>query len=247
MVFFDCNCRFGFETVPPAEFCRTEAELVKEMDFNGIDKAMAVYSEGFYDRPSPRTVSQERLYPVLNYFPCRNVEELQDQNLRHTITAGNFKALWFSCHPGRYGLSAELFEACFHIIEDMHLPLLLDLNRPGTDYLLDYEPMNRFLSMYPGLPVILMNTSYRIDISLYPLMERHSNLHIETSGYQGFRAIEALAARFGSRRILFGSRYPFLYPAASRFRVESADLSDKDKENIAHKNMENLLEAIIYE
>ena len=129
----------------------------------------------------------------------------------------------------------------------MKLPLLLDLNQPGSDYFLDYDLLTGFLGNFPTLPVILINTSYRIDTTLYPLMGRHDNLYIETSGYQGFRCIESLAEHFGAHRILFGSRYPYFYPAASRCRVETADLTSAQKEQIAHLNLEKLLEAVTYE
>lgn len=249
MDYFDCNVRYGFETVPTTSYSKTEEELLKEMDFNGIGRALAVHSESFYDRPTPKTVhtNTNRLYPVLNFLPFHNIEEFGSGKFAQTLITGRFRAVRFQPQKGRFGLSGKLFFPQFSAMERMRMPLLLDLNCPGTDYLLDYESVGRFLSLFENLPVILINTSYRIDATLYPLMEQHKNLYVETSGYQGFRCIEELAGRFGAGRIVFGSRYPFFYPSASRCRVETADLPDSEKERIGHGNLEQLLEGICYE
>lgn len=247
MEFFDCNCRFGFETVPMTSYSKTAEELVREMDFNGISRALAVHSESFYDRPTPKSFRTDRLCPVLNFLPYHNVEELEAGQFRQTILAGKFSAMRFQPQKGRYGLSGRLFYPQFSAADRMRLPLLLDLNQPGQDYLLDFETVDRFLSLFPDLPVILTNTAYRIDTTLYPLMDRHENFYVETSGYQGFRNIEQLVKTFGAKRVLFGTRYPFFYPAAARCRVETADLTAEEKERIAHKNLEELLEGIDYE
>lgn len=247
MRFFDCNCRFGFEPIPPPSYSTTPEELIREMDFNGISQALAVHSESFCHRPTPRGVSCGRLLPVLNFLPFHNVEELGAGRLRKTLMEGRFRAARFQPRKGYYGFSGELFAAQFHTMEEIKLPLLLDLNQEKSEYLLDYDLTDRFLALFPRLPVILVNTSYHVDTVLYPLMERHDNLYIETSGYQGFRCIEGLASRFGTERILYGSRYPFFYPSASRCRVERAFLTDRQKEQIAHGNLDRLLEAIDYE
>ena len=247
MCYFDCNCRAGFETVPVVKFSRTTGELLREMDFFDINKALVMDSETFYDRPTPRPIRSDRLLPVLNFLPYRNVQELSRENLKQTICEGRYAAIRFQPLKGRYGLDAELFHEELLLFEQMRLPMLLDLNVPGQEYFLDYGAVQRFLQGVPELPVILMNTSYRIDLSLYPLMEQFPKLCVETSGYQGYHAIEELVERFGSRRIVFGSRYPFYYPGASRCRVETAELSEQDRKRIAYQNLQEMVEAVRYD
>lgn len=57
---------------------------------------------------------------------------------------------------------------------------------------------------------------------------------------QEIRGIEAFVNKFGSERLLFGTNYPMDNmggPIASLF---GAKISEDDRENIAHRNIERL-------
>ncbi len=53
--------------------------------------------------------------------------------------------------------------------------------------------------------------------------------------------MEATVKRFGSERIVFGTGFPVQYQKASILQLAQADISDRDKENIASKNLERIL------
>ena len=48
---FDCNCWFGVPAVPPLRFARTADELLKEMSFCGITKALVYHVAMKEDSP----------------------------------------------------------------------------------------------------------------------------------------------------------------------------------------------------
>src|SRR5262249_36013709 len=49
--FFDCNCAFGPFRTPVFRFARTADELLEEMDFSNIDRALVYHTAMRYDHP----------------------------------------------------------------------------------------------------------------------------------------------------------------------------------------------------
>lgn len=241
MRFFDCNCRMGFEASPPIKHSDCEAKLLSELDFFGIDCALVTSSRDFYFSDKESAFSSNRLLPVLNFQPYGNADCYND-NMKDTLF--NYKAIRFQPIDSRFPLDCNLFREQLSLMEKRKIPFLLDLNHPGREYTIPYRQLDFLLEEFPSLPVVLLNTSYRIDSILFPLLKKHRSLRIELSGYQGFRAIEEVAERFGAYRILFGSRYPYFYPGAAMLRVETLALSMSDRERIAYKNIEELLGGI---
>lgn len=73
---------------------------------------------------------------------------------------------------------------------------------------------------------------------------RHPRLMVELSGMQGPTGfVDRLVAEFGSRRILFGSGLPLQYPLPGVAKIQVADVSQHDKDNILQGNTEELLEV----
>ena len=51
MRFFDCNMCFGSPMVKPIRFVDTASELLREMDYYGIDEALVYHSRQYDDSP----------------------------------------------------------------------------------------------------------------------------------------------------------------------------------------------------
>ncbi|GAA1961988.1 amidohydrolase family protein [Microbacterium deminutum] len=100
--------------------------------------------------------------------------------------------------------------------------------------------------MGEGLPFHLD----RIDDMLTPVVTGHSltvaetlrrNLHLTTSGYVADAPLQCALATFGVEHILFSVDHPFASSTRATTNLRSAPLSERDREQIAHRNAEALL------
>jgi predicted TIM-barrel fold metal-dependent hydrolase len=105
----------------------------------------------------------------------------------------------------------------------------------------DYDQLAKVLEHHPKLRLIVMQTSYRCDRYVYPLMERFENFALETSSYLPAGGIEAICRRFGASRLVFGTGAPYFEPGAAVASIAFAEISDQDKQMIASGNLEKLL------
>ena len=97
------------------------------------------------------------------------------------------------------------------------------------------------LENFPRLRLVLLDTGYRADRYLFPLLDRFPNLYFDSATYLAHRQLESVVNQRGAERILFGSRLPLFTPASSLGVLASARISDADKVAIAGGNLRRLL------
>src|SRR6185437_4903916 len=93
------------------------------------------------------------------------------------------------------------------------LVAVADLGWPGVASLLEN---------FPRLPLVLLETGYRADRYLFPLLDRFPTLHFDSSTYLAHRQLEAFIQTRGPERVLFGSRLPLYTPASALAVLSSA-------------------------
>jgi len=121
------------------------------------------------------------------------------------------------------------------------IPVLIDLKYAGGDDPRAFEPIYVLAKKYTAAPIVMLSIGYRTARSLLQLMEKCPNVSIDTSTFITYRGIEMIYKHFGSERILFGSRMPFIDGGALLGRVIYADIPAAGKENIAFNNADRLL------
>jgi len=129
-----------------------------------------------------------------------------------------------------------------------NFPLMLDLKEldiTGNKYFA-IDDLKILLGENRKLPVIL-ETSLKqcmFDRFYFPLMEEFENLYLEVSGMLLMDQIEHFVKKFGSERLIFGSNFPNSGLEVNTSRIESADIDEGSKANIAGKNISRLLGKI---
>lgn len=103
------------------------------------------------------------------------------------------------------------------------------------------------LENFPRLPLVLLETGYRADRYLFPLLKRFPALHFDSSTYLAHRQLEAFVESHGPDRILFGTRLPLYTPAAALGVLASSRISDADRLAVAGGNLRRLLAASRHE
>lgn len=108
---------------------------------------------------------------------------------------------------------------------------------------IEWQALIDVLESFPRLPLVLMDTGYRFDHYIMPLLRRFPSLHFESATYLAYRQLENFVERCGPDRLLFGSRLPLFTAATSLGVLASARISDDARLAIAGGNLRRLLDA----
>jgi predicted TIM-barrel fold metal-dependent hydrolase len=105
----------------------------------------------------------------------------------------------------------------------------------------------RVCRAYPELHFIVEGVGRKLfyDNRIYhALLERCPNLWLETHNLVNYLGLDHLVERFGSERWVFGSFFPYLDPNAAAMLLCEGRMSDEDRHNIAHRNLQRLLAEV---
>jgi hypothetical protein len=131
----------------------------------------------------------------------------------------------------------ELFEA----LAARRVPLFIDcldtLEQAPT------AALRELLTCWPTLPVIVgFPKVEHDDRRLFQLLDRFRQLHLELSGYQTLGAIEAVTARFGSGRLVFGTKQPHFTPLQTMLQVIYSRVDETARRELAGDALRRLLQ-----
>ncbi len=68
MYYYDCNCSFGMPGIPVFRYARSAPELLEEMAFCGIEKALVYHAAMRFGSPvtgNPQVVAETQAHPQL--------------------------------------------------------------------------------------------------------------------------------------------------------------------------------------
>lgn len=136
-----------------------------------------------------------------------------------------------------YVLSGRGARAFVAACADRDVPVFIETEWP------DWAAIDALLEESTAT-LILTGISYRRSRNLYPMMDAHPRLLVESSTFLPHVGIEDVVARFGVGRVLFGTRMPSYSAGAAIARVLLADLTTEEQAEIAGKTLIRLIEAI---
>ncbi|MFH1086852.1 MAG: amidohydrolase family protein [Chloroflexota bacterium] len=241
MPLFDANCCLG--SWPEGGPTLAErGDLLAAMDRLGIAKALVRHTLGIHDAPEranrvllEQLAGHERLAPCWTGLPPATGElgALDDwlaSASRHRVRA---VALYPTSHG--YPLAPWLCDGLLAPLAERHTLLLIELAQTT------YEDLHRLCGDYGGLRVLALSPGYRVLRPLYGLLDQHSNLYVDVSNLANFCGLEALAARFGAERLVFGTGQPRTDGAGIATALRYAALSAAEVAAIAGGNLNRLL------
>jgi hypothetical protein len=138
----------------------------------------------------------------------------------------------------RYLMKRVVWGNLLDELGERRVPVLLSLE-VGCSYEQAYD----LLADYPNLTCVLCDTgTWSMDRYTYPLLERYPNVHLTTdmlSITDG--GVEGIVARFGARRLVFGTGFPRRYAEAAMLQLAQAEIPEADRRAIASANLQRLL------
>ena len=230
MTVIDINRMLG--PLPYDEVASRDPEgLAAELDRLHIDSACVVHTHAVYGDPRDGNASlaaargpRLRPVPVLIPGPLGTGD----------VPAGRLVRLCPGEH--RWSLTGE-----------HSLALAAELAGRRATVLLAWETVTaaevrRFADARPTLRIVLTGTGYRSMRELAELMDVHEELSVDTSTLAGHLQVEWFAARYGARRVLFGTGAPVTDDAGPRYQLDTLDLPKSDTALIAGGNALRLLD-----
>jgi hypothetical protein len=239
--FFDCNCAFGPYRTQVFRFARTAGELVAEMDFGNVARALVYHTAMRFDHPSVgnELVTREarghpRLVPTWALLPSQTGEQPPLDTLLQDMRRQGVRALRLFPDDHRYFLDDLTWGDQMAVFMERRIPLFIraSLDRIAT-----------LLRSFPKLIVVTGSQgSNPLDRYAWPLVEKFPNLFFETSAYLVDGGIEAFCQRYSAARLVFGSGFPDNAGGAAMLMLARAEISDADRQAIAGDNLNRLLE-----
>jgi hypothetical protein len=224
-------------------YARSAAELLEEMDFCGIERALVYHAGMRYDSPviGNRLIEDElgpnpRLLPSLAILPSQTEELPGPETFLDHMRALGVRALRVFPSEHRYALDELTLGDWLALLEERRIPLFAK-----TDCL----KLANVLAAFPNLVVVAMSQGpHSLDRFLRPIVERYPGFYIDTSSYMVDGLIESFCKRYGPGRLLFGTGYPDNCSGAALLRLVQADISAADKEAIGWGNLTRVLEEV---
>ncbi len=109
------------------------------------------------------------------------------------------------------------------------------------------EEMGHLAEAYPQATFVIahIGDSVRLCTERIDMVAAHRNVSLDISGHGHERVgiLELAVERIGAERVLFGSDFTINDPGGVIARVQRAYLSDDDREQILHLNVERLLRS----
>ncbi len=136
---------------------------------------------------------------------------------------------------------------CLYLCGERDIPVLIPrrLLMSWRMPLFDINRIDNLAKKFPETTFILGSINYLAELqTAFHLMCMHENIYIETSAMMALREVEYVISQVGADRILFGSAIPLQNPAIAPLRIEKAEISDADKENIYYRNALRLFPKI---
>ncbi|HUE14241.1 MAG TPA: amidohydrolase family protein [Planctomycetaceae bacterium] len=242
MKFFDCNCAFGPYRTRVFRFARTADELIEEMDFSNIERALVYHTAMRFDHPAignervvAESAGQPRLLASWSLLPSQTGEQPAIDVLLRQMQQQNVRALRLFPDDHRYFCDDITWGDQLAIYRERRIPLFV---RGSLD------KVAQLLRSFPDLIVVTGSQgSNPLDRYAWPLIERFPHLIFETSGYLVDGGIEEFCKRYSASRLVFGSGYPDNSSGAAMLALARAEISDAERQSIAWDNLSRLLEA----
>lgn len=248
MDFFDCNAAYGVPSVPPFKPATAVEDLLEEMAWCGIARALVRHAA--LDNESPQTgnrvVVEETaphasLHPTWAILPTQTGELGALEEFLAAMREAGVRALWAFPSKHRYTLDAVTCGDVLSALSERRIPLFIQRGETSRG-LTGWELAGALLKEFPSLVLVVTgHGSWGEDRYFRPLVEAYEGLHVDTSRYELDGGIVDFCRKYGPGRLLFGSAFPNTSPGGAMLTLAHADISDEDRLLIAAGNLDRLL------
>lgn len=246
MKFIDARCQLGrrgmFREGEPV----TKTDILELMDRCDIEKAIAYHSiakEGDMKagnlellkdtQDDDRFIRQWVAMPSA-FGEFMSVDELLTGMKEHGVSSVRLfpKTHGFSLKP--YAMGKFMAAMAEHKI-----PVFMTYNESG-----EQDALYGLLTDYPQVNFVISDISYREERKMFPILQQCKNLYIGTGNYVVHGGVKTMCEYFGAERMIFDTGLPTGSATAAVSLICFAEISQEEKELIAHGNIERMLSEV---
>lgn len=242
MRYFDLNYMMGQGMLANGDYT-SPSDILQQMDYLGIGRSLVWSAEardwsavnGNRQLLEELTPFKERLFPSFVFTPRDYYEKGTLDFYREQCASGRVKA--FRICP-KSGLS-PLHECDFVLNELADLAPIVQIDARELE-IRDFAELENLAQRFPSIHFVLGQKPWHDLDAAFNLMKRCDNVLMDTSWLHVRKTIELAVEHFGAERLLFATGHKSQHGAAIG-ALSHAEISDEDKEAIAHGNMERML------
>ncbi len=251
MEYFDCNAAYGVWSVPPFRPANRVEDLLQEMEWVGIDRALVRHAgmEEYSPQVGNRLIAEETaphpsLQPTWAILPPQTGELGTPDEFTAAMAKAGVRAVWAFPSKHRYILDAVGCGALLEVLVDRKVPLFIHRQETSRG-MTGWELAGALLGEFPQLRLVVVgHGSWGEDRYFRPLMERYEGLYTDTSRYELDGGIAEFCRQYGPDRLLFGSSFPNTSAGGPMLTLAHADISDDERQAIASGNLDRLLSEV---
>ena len=234
----DANVCVGNHHTGPSP-CQSPAQLLGEMDFHGVGRAVIYHAQGEQISPTDGNLYLEdwldgdgRLIPQWSVAPVEtSMKQIADLHGRGRVRSARLH----DCQSAGLPFLPWGYDELLSFLSEAGIPLWIPLMDVETDHLVTT------LKAYPDLRTVLIGAHYTHALVVRGLLEASPNALLELSRYEPIGEVEALVDRFGADRFIYGSWYPRYAMGPILFYLHHTRVSEEDLARICAGNAERLL------
>jgi predicted TIM-barrel fold metal-dependent hydrolase len=227
----------------------TQAEMIALLDRIGIDQAVVASTRSIYfevrqgneDVAQFASQSNGRVHAFAVINP---VDEKNACNILKSAHQAGMRGFRLFPQQHRYHLDDDpCLNEVLALGQDLGMTVVIPIRvilHWGLPQL-DVREINTVAQNFPRLNVIIGGVNYGEFRDALAVMRRYENVGFETSCMQMVNGIETLVNKVGAERVYMGTGLPLMYPFPGIYKIQKAQISDRERELILGGNAERIL------
>ena len=252
--FWDCDVRIGKANNPNNSKVYTAGQIIELMDYYEIEKSLVYHKEALLNPVDGNKLllseikESDRLIGCAVLAPNYSGEFGDTDEYFKTLKAFGFGAIRLFPVINFYPLKDLYLDDIMIHADRYHMPVIIDeidLQQPQLPvstwtYSPSYSDIYDLAMTYKNINFIVIMPGMLTNRMMSVIMAKCGNVYFECATF-GYKHIEFFCEKFSAKKLIFGSYAPVLDPGAYISYILYSDISEKEKEMIAVRNLESLL------
>jgi uncharacterized protein len=223
-------------------------ELLARLDSVDVERAVicpikprAYHLSAANDLVGDAAAHQARFIPLARVDP--NLEDDAVRELERAVGTLGARGLFLHPWEETFRVSDPRLDPLLTRCLDLHVPVMVATGYPWVS---EAAQVGELARRFPGVPIVMthggqINISGLGQADAFAVLQRHPNVHIDTSGVYRQDFLEDVATQLGPERLLFGSNSPRMDIRLEVQRVRWLTVDDVSRELVLGGNARRVL------